>query len=251
MVVSKEITMAESETYMRGQAIWALWHWFSRGRLGDAVPSHFVTRVRKMGELGVPIALNERPGKPGVDIRYTPEDVFELCVALTLQDTGLKQSEVAFLIHYSRADLRAWYREIMIDPPPPRQGRLHSDLKEEVRHKTPTRLVAAYSNKTDPLADRDRRREADQNIYMVFRYSEVKEAWNLGSPVSHDGWQGKGEPPIILKPKYLRGVVALAAEFDHLSWGVWDKVRIVVELSSMAATLTTSLQQAPLVTRGR
>src|SRR5260370_2021050 len=111
--------MPNVETFKRGQVGWALWRAFSRG--DEKVPAAFSTRLRKMGELGVPLSEKERPGQAGIDIDYTVHHAFELGVALKCLDIGLKQSEVAFFMHHIRDDLREVYRAIMASPPSPRQ----------------------------------------------------------------------------------------------------------------------------------
>src|SRR4051794_27814200 len=93
-----------SQTFKKGQVVWSLWKTFSEG--AEKMPAAFLARIRKLGELGVPLSDQERPGQAGVDIDHSIEHAFELGVALKCLDIGLKQSEVAFFISHIREDLR-------------------------------------------------------------------------------------------------------------------------------------------------
>ena len=99
-----------NETYSRGQVTWAVWQLFIRARYDDPkrqepAPSEFLHRIKKMWEHEVPISADERPGT-GTSIEYTPYHAFELAVALTLQDMGLKQAEVAEFVRGRRTGLQ-------------------------------------------------------------------------------------------------------------------------------------------------
>src|SRR5438445_376546 len=92
-------------TYKRGQAVLALWHTFAGPfHVADpVVPSAFARRVGKFIELG--IGSDERPGA-GTDIVFDLADVFEIGIALDLQDIGLNQLEVARFVMSYRRQLR-------------------------------------------------------------------------------------------------------------------------------------------------
>ena len=97
--------MSEIGTYKRGQAVLALWHAFAGPfHVANSVaPSTFARRVSKFIELGV--GTGECPGT-GSDIGFDLAAVFEISIALDLQDIGLNQLEVArFVINY-RQQLR-------------------------------------------------------------------------------------------------------------------------------------------------
>ena len=92
-------------TYKRGQAVLALWQTFAGPfRVANPVaPSTFARRVSKFIELGV--GTSERPGT-GTDIGFDLPAVFEIGIALDLQDIGLNQLEVARFVMIYRQELR-------------------------------------------------------------------------------------------------------------------------------------------------
>jgi hypothetical protein len=98
--------LPETDSYKRGQAVAALWHAFSGPHrlLNPVIPSTFVRRVIKFIELGVGWS-GERPGS-GTDIGFDLADVFEIGIALDLQDLGLNQLEVARFVMIYRRQLR-------------------------------------------------------------------------------------------------------------------------------------------------
>jgi hypothetical protein len=227
--------MSNVETFKRGQVVWALWRAFSHR--DEKVPPAFSTRLRKMGELGVPLSEKERPGQAGIDIDYTVDHAFELGVALKCLDAGLKQSEVAFFMHHIRDDLREVYRAIMASPPSPRQRILAKD-----RPNSPARMVVAGG---DPqgLGDPLRSSLSDNSVYMTFRSVEIREAWGTS--------KSKKKEPFIFVPKFLRGLEAVTEEMERLSHYIGDDTRIVIELSNLAVIVTDCLKEAPEMRRGR
>ena len=102
-------------TYKRGQAVLALWHAFAGPFLvaNAVVPSTFVRRVGKFIELGV--GSDERPGA-GTDIGFDLAAVFEIGIALNLQDIGLNQLEVARFIMTYRRQVREALAAIDLTP---------------------------------------------------------------------------------------------------------------------------------------
>jgi hypothetical protein len=94
--------IADIGTYKRGQAVLALWYAFAGPFhvANPVAPSAFARRVSKFIELGV--GTGECPGT-GTDIGFGLAAVFEIGIALDLQDIGLNQLEVArFVMHYRR-----------------------------------------------------------------------------------------------------------------------------------------------------
>jgi len=226
--------MPNVETFKRGQVAWALWRAFSQR--DEKVPAAFSTRLRKMGELGVPLSEKERPGQAGIDIDYTVHHAFELGVALKCLDIGLKQSEVAFFMHHIRDDLREVYRAIMASPPSPRQRIFAKDSPN-----SPARMVVAGGDRKG-LGDPLRSNLSDNSVYMTFRSVEIREAWGTS--------KSKKKEPFIFVPKFLRGLEALTEEMERLAHYIGDDTRIVIELSNFAVLLTDSLKQAPQMRRG-
>jgi hypothetical protein len=102
-------------TYKRGQAVLALWHTFAGPFLvaDPVVPSAFARRVGKFIELGV--GSDERPGA-GTDIVLDLAAVFEIGIALDLQDIGLNQLEVARFVMNYRRQLREALAAIDLTP---------------------------------------------------------------------------------------------------------------------------------------
>jgi hypothetical protein len=105
------------DTYKRGQAVLALWHTFAGPfRVADpTVPSAFARRVSKFIELGV--GSGERPGA-GTDIVFDLAAVFEIGIALDLQDIGLNQLEVARFVLLYRRQLREALAAMDLTPGP-------------------------------------------------------------------------------------------------------------------------------------
>jgi len=237
--------MSNVETFKRGQVVWAVWRSFSHlGQDPRQIPAAFKTRVRKMNELGVPLSQKEKPGQPGIDIEYTPFNAFELAVALTCQDTGLKQSEVAFFVRQSRPSLRASYERIMASPPSPSMQIAATD-----RPKSPRGMVVQGGD-PNGLGDQSRANVADTSCFMSFRYVEIREAWgNLKSKPSDRG--RKGGYPFFFAPKFHYGLAELAREMDWIATAYQDNLRIVIELSNLAVIVTEALKQAPEMRRGR
>jgi hypothetical protein len=102
-------------SYKRGQVEGALWRGFA-GPFFERVagpPSTFVRRIRKFIELGV--GSDTRPGA-GTDIGFDLVGVFELGIALDLQDMGLNQLEVVRFVTMYRHELRAALAEMDLTP---------------------------------------------------------------------------------------------------------------------------------------
>jgi hypothetical protein len=240
--------MSKDETFKRGQVQLALWGMFARTgamppRPGD-VPRTFATRVRKFGEFGVPVAAEERPGQPGVDIEYTAYQAFELAVALDMQDNGLNQAEIGFFLRNVRPGLRDVHERILDSPPSGREVMLAKDR--------PLSPAGVYIKGADPngLGDPFRAEEADTSVFMTFRYVEVREAWG-GLTFEASDWAGKGPPPIFLQPKFHFGLIELMEEMYRLAASDKDRIRTVIELSNLAVRLLDALRSAPPTRRGR
>lgn len=225
------------ETFKRGQVVWAVWRAFSRvyPPSREPVPKSFETRVRKMGELGVPLSEEERPGQSGIDIEYTGYNAFELAVALTCQDNGFKQSEVAFFISKIRSDLRVCYDRIMASRPSPGEP-----IKAKDRPNSPRRMVIRTEEPTG-LGDPSRAKLADLSCFMLFRYVEIRKAWGSGNR----------HRPYWLKPRFCYGLTELAEEMDRIANTPPESTRIVIELSNLAVIVASSLKEAPTMRRGR
>lgn len=106
----------DSGPYKRGQALLALWLAFTSPifTLNAVVPPSFARRVVKFIELGVGWS-GERPGT-GTDLGFDLAAIFELGIALDLQDLGLNQLEVARFIKGYRSQLRIAFAQIDLTP---------------------------------------------------------------------------------------------------------------------------------------
>jgi hypothetical protein len=224
------------KTFKRGQLVWAVWRAFSHSD-ADAPPKQFLTRVRKMGEFGVPVAQTQRPGQPGVDVNYTAEHAFELAFALKCLDVGLKQSEVAYFVEHIRKELDWAYKQIMLSPPLIDQ---HTAMED--RPLSP-RQMAVVEGSSKKLANSMRKHFADTSFYITFRTVEIREAWGK--------YPKKDKTPFIYAPKFHRGLALLAEEMERLADFRTDDTRIVIELSNLAAVVSASLDKAPVLRRGR
>lgn len=220
----------KESAFKRGQVAWAAWQVFSRHGPDDPrrtnIPTMFLTRIRKMGELGVPLAAAERPGQSGRDIEYSLYHAFELTTALMLQDMGLKQAEVAYFVQEIRGRLRGVLDLILANPPSSREpidARARPDLPSSTM---PDGFIYA-----------------DTSCFMVFRYVELVEAWN---------WKDDANRKTFFTyPEFCFGAEALKNQFMKLSFKPHDHSRLIVELSFVVALLVEYLDKAPVVKRGR
>jgi hypothetical protein len=226
--------MPSPETFKRGQVVGALWRVWSGGG-DDKVPAAFSTRIRKLGELGVPLSRKEKPGRAGIDSRYTVEHGFELGVALKCLESGLKQGEVAYFMYHIRDDLRECYRAIMASPPSPGQNILAKD-----RPNSPACMVVTGGNPA-ALGDPRRSNVSDNSIYMTFRTVEIPGAQGAS----------KAKKKEIFVPKFHRGLESVTEEIERLAQYIGDDIRIVIELSNFAVLLTEALKVVPQMRRGR
>jgi hypothetical protein len=109
--------MADIGTYKRGQVVLALWHAFAGPFhvANPVAPSTFARRVSKFIELGV--GRGECPGT-GTDIGFDLAAVFEIGIALDLQDIGLNQLEIARFVMDYRQQLREALAALDLTPGP-------------------------------------------------------------------------------------------------------------------------------------
>ena len=225
----------EARTYSKGQTVWALWRYFSRfsRAVDDVPPKAFEARVRKVIELGEALESATQTGK-GFDMAFSVNNVFEIAIGLRLMDTGLTQSDAAFLIKYEREQIAATYDDIMRNPPAPRQNILHRD-----RPNSPKKVVIQGADEKG-LGDPNRAYSADTSVFMAFRKVELLEAWGPDAP-----------NPFIYQPKFFVGVGAAVELLQYLADFAEDNIRVVIELANMAVIVTDLLEQAPEIKRGR
>jgi hypothetical protein len=163
---------------------------------------------------------------------------------MDLQDNGLNQAEVAFLVRNVRPRLRHAHKRILANPPSGREV-----VPAEDRPLSPAR---PYIPGADPngLGDPNRAQEAGTGVYMSFRSVQIQEAWS-GLKFDASDWSGKGPHPLFLQPRFHFGIAALMAEMARLAASGKDRIRTVLELSNLAVGLLERLRSAPPTRRGR
>ncbi|KXV21868.1 hypothetical protein AD935_05945 [Gluconobacter japonicus] len=207
-------------SYKKNQAVFALWSTLvnpaPHPSLCDA-PAIFKRRFDKLLSVGVPLLKDERAGKPGQDNQFTADQVFLMGVALVLIDSGLGLGAAGFFIYYARKSLQDKYHEIMRNAPFPFERNIE-----------------------------------DRNVYLLFQNRDIQEFYpNSGKRSADDAWSGKGQPPLIINPKYASGRQKMHQALDgYLQNGTHNHV-LVIELAMMAKALTDNLEKAPVVKRGR
>jgi hypothetical protein len=230
------------QTYKRGQIVWAAWQAFSHHHSldprRDKIPTRFLTRVRTMNQLGVPLADKQKPGQPGIDIEYSGYHAFELAVALVCQDIGLKQAEVAALVQDTRKNLQSSFQKILASPPV-LDGNIAKKIAASERPSSPKQIVVAGSKH---LVGRQWREDcADTACFMAFRYHEMTEVFD-----------SRRKSPLMFEPAFCWGLGELVEVMDWISTrAVYEHARIIIELSNVAVQVTDALKRAPATRRGR
>jgi len=241
------------ETYKRGQVEGALWGFYWLGRTSPAgvppTPTIFRTRIKRLldvdraGEL--PYAQietscasyafsEEKPGRQGVDVGFTAFDSFCLLIGLELLDAGFKQLEVVFLMRHLREFLREQFEAI------------------EALGVLP--YLDFWSVKRAPglpVVRRGNSEVADHRVYALIQKLEIKEVFPLLAQPKKRVKGGKSKPsaPLILKPKFFRGIVALQEELDK-AMPLHYRKTMLLELSLMASGISQLLRTTPAVKRG-
>jgi hypothetical protein len=193
----------------------------------------FRTRIKRLLELdrvnqksGERFAFVEQPpGGRGVDVAFTAFDAFCLGFGLDLLDTGFKQSEVVFLIRHIRQHLLEQYDWIRSGPPPDQQ------------------YADAESYPDRPSFEHGNYRAVDCRVFAVIEKVEMTEIFSSLQD------QSARTEPLIMEPKYCRGIEELREELHQMNDGY--RKAMVVEMAYTAAGITELLNQAPVVRRGR
>jgi hypothetical protein len=220
------------QRYKKGQVVKALWRVFTQR--DEPSPPVFDAKIKKLAELGVPLTDQERAGQPGFNNTYSPDQVFELGVALKLVDAGFKQGEVAIFIKQVREHLRLAYSEILNNPPAIGMNVLARD-----RPNSPRRMVVDQGS--TELADPNGHHQADTTYWMTVRSLEFPQILNPRLK--------KGE--LRFEPQFHRTLGALASQMQKLSQTYGDDHRFVLELSNLAMLITNTLPEIQPVQRGR
>ncbi len=229
-----------NETYGRGQVEWALWCCFTRARAAqDAVPQVFRTRIKRLLDIDRDLDLSGRedaptsnyafaapPASDGSETRYRLVDAFCLGVALDLLDSGFKQSEVVLLMRYLRSGFERSFNNL-------RKGFSPLDRFEH---------PAADHTKL-PTYEKNGVKYTDSRVFMVLHKIELTEIL----PRNTRGGKAK---PVIFKPDFCDGIVALGASLHNLM-PLNRRAVTVVELVGMAHAVCEWLPKAPEIRRGR
>ncbi|MFO1148082.1 MAG: hypothetical protein U1E62_06860 [Alsobacter sp.] len=218
-------------TFKRGQAEWAIWNWTLAGRPGpDSMPVLMKARINKLLELDRRDAsltseqsmsrfafLEHAPAGTGKDLELTTFDTFCLALASDMLAFGFKQSEVVFLFRHIRGTLQGWFEEALAYPALGQRA-----------------FLKHYPDKPE---DPDRPGTADLAIFMVQERIETTDMVEQGTP-------------LLMEPAFYEGRTKLAGHFA--TFGMSQRRQAyVVEIANAAAWISSALQKAPRITRGR
>lgn len=233
--------MTSEATYRRGPMDWALWRRFTEGRSGALKdpPNAFRTRTKKFLDLdrepltdvyGKPAFAfgdGEKPGK-GSDRAFTHFDGTCLAIAHDMMDSGLKQTEIIFVLKHSRPAIRHFYDRIMKgNDPVARTARLPKDYPEWPTYK-----------------DESGVEKVDWRVFLVLKRSEFTgrygERIRAGRP--------EVEPEFNVLD-FCCGVDDLRAFLNEEMWRF--RKAYIGEIAHPARRLAAWLEKAPEVKRGR
>ncbi len=231
-------------TYRRGQVEWALWRAFTLARSpGDGPPPIFKTRIKRLLDLDrdldasvfgakppCPFAFVEpSEGGSGTEAHYAAFDAFCLALALDLLDVGFKQGEIVYLMRHLRESLEDWFPALLARPSLiDRQSHLAKD-----HPKLP--VIVRGTGKT-PLTD--------ARIFLILNRIEMTEVLACAQP------RGKASQPVFLEPVFCEGIAELQRRLDTLM-PLHRRTVITLEVTAVAQAVSTFLDGAPIVPRGR
>jgi len=231
-------------TYRRGQVEWALWRAFTLARSpGDGPPPIFKTRIKRLLDLDRDLDASvfgaEPPcafafvepseGGSGTEAQYAAFDVFCLALALDLLDVGFKQGEVVFLMRHLREPLEDWF-PALVDRP----SLIDRQWNLAKMHPKLPRLERGGGKA--PLAD--------ARVFLILNRIEMTEVLAPAPP------RRKGSPAVFLEPVFCEGVAELQTRLDTLM-PLHRRTVITLEITAVAQAISTFLDAAPLVPRGR
>ncbi|MBL8564811.1 MAG: hypothetical protein JNM89_03745 [Hyphomicrobiaceae bacterium] len=219
-------------TFKRGQVEWALWRALTIGRgFADQPPAVFRTRIKRLLDLDRDNNADEPAFAPhgegqGVELQFTPFDVFCLGIGLDLLDIGFKQGEVVQLIRHLRPELEGWLPHLLARP----------SLIDRQNH-------LARQHPDLPTVERKGRAPlADSRVFLVLGRIEATEALVET--------EASGGEAALLAPIFCAGL-------DRLREAILDlmplrrRVAAVLEITAMAQAVDTFLAKAPTFARGR
>ncbi len=230
-------------TYKRGQIEWALWRSFRPLGSQDAGPPPvFKTRIKRLLDLDRDLDVTQFATKPpsdfafvapfeggsGVEVAYTPADVFALALALDLLDVGFKQGEIVFVMRHLRQTLDDWYPDLIKRPSLNDRQKLLASRHPNLPRYEPDPRKAAL---------------ADARVFLIFNRIEITEVLAAG-PKTKPG------PAVFLQPEVCEGLTALQARLHDLM-PLRRRTVILIEMAAIAQAVTHYLNEAPAVARGR
>lgn len=231
-------------TYKRGQVEWALWRAFTLARSpGDGPPPIFKTRIKRLLDLdrdpdmvafgaGSSCAfafVAPVEGGSGVEAQFTPFDVFCLALALDLLDVGFKQGEIVNLMRHLRGILSDWFPDLIKRPS-------LIDRQRNLAKLHPNLPIIERSGGKAPLAD--------ARVFVILNRIEMTEVLPAVRPQSEAG------QAVFLEPEVCEGIGRLQQRLDALM-PLNRRTVIMLEITATAQAVTTFLEAAPLVPRGR
>lgn len=236
-------TKLSNLTYKRGQVEWALWRAFTLARSpGDGPPPIFKTRIKRLLDLDRDLDITAFGAKPasdfafvapaeggrGVEVPYTPFDVFCLALALDLLDVGFKQGEIVFLMRHLRDGLADWYADLVSRPP----------LIDRQTH------LARSHPKLPVIARGGKAALADARVFLLLNRIEMTEVLAAATP------KGKAGQALFLEPEVCEGIGQLHDRLNALM-PLHRRTVIILEITAVAQAVSVFLEQAPIVPRGR
>ena len=238
MSYENNLQQAARDSYRRGQVEWALWRWATTpDRLRDAPPA-FLARIKRLLEIDREVGqtgnkepedtafYSELPKGTGSDVGYSAFNAFCLALGLDLLDAGFKQGEVVSLLQAWRGELKVWFEQVLRSPP------VHRD-----------KLPLPSQRPNCPTYEKDGQLHADCRIYAVIEKVEMTEVFS-GDPNA----PAKGKP-LIRKPRFCRGIQALAKELDGLPYR--HRKAVVIEIAHTIVVVINWLAKAEVKKRGR
>lgn len=221
-------------SYRRNQLEWALWQLFPETTPTGDPSKVFRNRVKRLldldrdlgprDELGFGYAYfdDEGPGL-GAEVNYSPYCAFAVALGLDLMDAGFKQSEVVAICRACRRKLEGYFKTALKKSPVPAEH-----VPAEDRPGCPTYRLNGI-------------KFADCWIFMVMQKIELTE--------SLPGRSRGRKKAVLLDPHFFHGRKKLRKELDSMP-SLYRKA-FVMEIAETAVLVTSHLEQAPLIKRGR
>lgn len=228
--------------YQRGQVEWALWRTFRPIGSRDQGPTQiFKTRIKRLLDLDREIDGTDSEGPEarlpafvasygsGNGADYAARDVFALAIALDLLNIGFKQGEIVFVMRWMREILDDWYPDLVARP---------SLIDRQQR------LASAFPNLPSYEAKNGRALLADARVFLLLNRIEITEV------MSRSARKGNSAKAEFLQPEVAEGLSTLLDRLNALM-PLHRRSVIVIEITAIAQSVSTFLEEAPDIRRGR